>query len=124
MAQHNQLGKWGEEISAEYLIEKGYIIREKDWRCGKRDIDLIAITADLTTVVFVEVKTRKTKDIISPEDAVTKQKIRNIAIAAKNYIKMFNIEQEVRFDIIAITGTCVENAEIKHIENAFNPLLI
>ena len=58
MAKHNELGKWGEDFAAEYLKEQGYFIRDRDWHCGKRDIDLVAISADLTTIVFVEVKTR------------------------------------------------------------------
>jgi len=58
MAKHNDLGKWGEDLAAEYLQKQGFVIRDRDWHCGKRDIDLVAITADLTTVVFVEVNRR------------------------------------------------------------------
>ena len=61
MAQHNDLGKWGEAFAADFLQKQGYIIRERDWQFGKRDIDIIALTADLTTLVFVEVKTRTNK---------------------------------------------------------------
>ena len=42
MAAHNELGKWGEEMAAEYLQQKGYRIIERDWRSGNRDIDIIA----------------------------------------------------------------------------------
>ena len=42
MAQHNQLGKWGEEYAANYLLGKGYDILERDWRIGHRDIDIKA----------------------------------------------------------------------------------
>ena len=52
MAQHNDLGKWGETFAADFLQKQGYIIRERDWQFGKRDIDIIALTADLTTLVL------------------------------------------------------------------------
>ena len=42
MAAHNELGKWGEDIASEYLIHNGYQIVERDWKSGRRDIDIIA----------------------------------------------------------------------------------
>ena len=123
MAKHNDLGKWGEDLAAEYLQKQGYVIRERDWHCGKRDIDLVAITADSTTVVFVEVKTRTTDEVSEPADAVNRQKIRNLGIAANNYIKQFNVVEQVRFDVVTIVGNSNENAKLEHIEDAFNPLL-
>lgn len=67
MARHNDMGKWGENVAADYLRRNGYVIRERDWRSGKRDIDIIAVTPDGITVVFVEVKTRLPDSVISPE---------------------------------------------------------
>ena len=123
MAQHNDLGKWGETFAADFLQKQGYIIRERDWQFGKRDIDIIALTADLTTLVFVEVKTRTNKEMVEPELAVTRQKIKSIGIAANNYIKQFDVVEEIRFDVITIVGSNASNAQLKHIEDAFNPLL-
>ena len=123
MAKHNDLGKWGEDFAAEYLQKQGYVIRDRDWHCGKRDIDLVAISADLTTVVFVEVKTRTTDEVSEPADAVNRQKIRNLGIAANNYIKQFNVVEQVRFDVVTIVGNNSKNAQLEHIEDAFNPLL-
>ena len=60
MAAHNELGQWGEEKAAEYLIKKGFYIRHRDWKSGNRDIDLVAIDEDSTILLFVEVKTRQT----------------------------------------------------------------
>ena len=58
MAEHNELGKWGEELAAKYLEQKGYVIRDRDWRQGKLDLDIVAVADDGETVVFVEVKAR------------------------------------------------------------------
>lgn len=124
MARHNELGKWGEDFAESLLKKKGYIILARDWRSDGRDIDIIAKTADLTTVVFVEVKTRSGNELSSPEDAVDRKKIKHIGVSANNYVKMFNVEEELRFDIISIVGTSPQNAVVEHIEDAFNPLLL
>ena len=122
MAAHNELGKWGEEMAAEYLQQKGYRIIERDWRSGNRDIDIIAQAPDLSTLVFVEVKTRKNEVIMRAADAVNPTKARNIALSANNYIKMCHVDGLLRFDIITIVGTNAQNMKLEHIINAFNPM--
>ncbi len=127
MAEHNDLGKWGEEYAAVYLQKNGYIIMDRDWRYGrsKSDIDIICKTPDLRTVVFVEVKTRASEQILAPEDAVNIRKVRHIGRAADNYVKMYNIVEDLRFDIFTIIGhKDSKDIQINHIENAFNPLLV
>lgn len=122
MSAHNELGKWGEEMAAEYLQQKGYRIIERDWRSGNRDIDIIAQAPDLSTLVFVEVKTRKNEVVMRAADAVNPTKARNIALSANNYIKMRHVDGLLRFDIITIVGTNAQNMKLEHIINAFNPM--
>ena len=127
MAEHNDLGKWGEQYVEAFLRRKGYIILERDWRHGRSlcDIDLICKTADETTIVFVEVKTRTTSDAALPEDAVTLSKMKRIGRAADNYVKLNDITEDLRFDIVALIGKDgSDEVRINHIEDAFNPLLI
>ena len=127
MAEHNDLGKWGEQYVEAFLRRKGYIILERDWRHGRSlcDIDLICKTADQTTIGFVEVKTRSADDITLPEDAVTLNKMRRLGHSADNYVKMNNITEDLRFDIVALVGNSNDDEpQINHIEDAFNPLLI
>ena len=127
MAEHNDLGKWGEEYAEDYLKKAGYIILERDWRYGrsKRDIDIICKTPDRKTVVFIEVKTRASEELTDPEDAVDRKKIRFLGQAANEYVKMQDIVEELRFDIIALLGRKGSaRIEIIHIEDAFNPLLL
>ena len=123
MAQHNDLGKWGEEQAATFLERKGYTICDSDWRAGHRDLDIIALNEDQTILVIVEVKTRTSAELNEPEEAVNRKKIRNIGNAANLYLKQFNVEYDVRFDIVSVTGTSDSNAKIEHIIDAFNPLL-
>lgn len=124
MAEHNDLGKWGEDEAALYYEDKGYEILERDWKVGKRDIDLIALTEDKDTLVFVEVKTRQNNDLQEPEEAVDVKKMRNLAIAANAYVKLHDLDMDVRFDIISVIGKCSCVESIECFEDAFNPLLI
>lgn len=123
MAQHNDTGKWGEELATQFLQQKGYEIVERDWHLGHRDIDIIARSPDYSELVFVEVKTRTTDVIMKPEDAVDIRKIRNIGIAANGYIKMLGVTEQLRFDIISVVGKDKDSAQIEHIEDAFNPCM-
>ena len=68
MAAHNELGQWGENLAAEYLRSKGYVIINRDWHSGHRDLDIIAEDDDV--VVFVEVKTRRNNIFGAPEEAI------------------------------------------------------
>lgn len=127
MAEHNDLGSWGEDFAADYLRRKGYAIMDRDWTYGrsKRDIDIVCRTPDEATVVFVEVKTRAREEATAPEDAVDLKKIRHIGRAADEYVKARSISEELRFDIITVTGRRnSDNIKINHIEDAFNPLLV
>ncbi|MBQ7472527.1 MAG: YraN family protein [Prevotella sp.] len=124
MAEHNEIGKWGEEIAAEYLRKKGYVIKERDWRYKHRDIDLIALTEDMRTLVFVEVKTRSSQEVSSPEDAITRDKIKSIGYSANAYVKMNRIMSETRFDIITVVGAREEGVPVvEHWEDAFDPMM-
>ena len=127
MAAHNELGTWGEDCAADFLKRQGYVILERDWRNGRshRDIDIICLTPDRTTMVFVEVKSRTPEQLRDPEDAVDRKKIRRIGGAADEYVKMHDVTVALRFDIVAIVGQKDSpNPQINHIEDAFNPLLV
>lgn len=124
MAEHNELGKWGEERAAKYLEQKGYVIRDRDWRQGKLDLDIVAVADDGETVVFVEVKARKTNAFGQPEQAVDAKKIKRLARAADSYVKSLGVSAPLRFDIVSIIGDQKEAQTIEHIVDAFNPMVI
>lgn len=120
MAQHNELGKQGEDIAEHLLQEKGYDILERNWRWRKNEIDLIATKENI--LVFVEVKSRRDSVFGNPEDAIDMPKIRRTVTAAEAYIKKKKFDGKVRFDVISIVGM-KQPFEIKHIEQAFYPPL-
>ena len=76
MAAHNELGKWGEELAAVYLREKGYIILDCNWKSGHHDLDIVA--SDHGTLVIVEVKTRRNRLFGAPEEAIDYKKMRSL----------------------------------------------
>lgn len=121
MALHNELGKWGEDVAARYLENKGYRILERDWKDKHKDLDIVAV--DNGCLVIVEVKTRRQNTLVAPELAVDYRKIKNITLATNKYVKLNCIDLPIRFDIVAITGTNDENYSVEHIEDAFLPYM-
>lgn len=124
MAEHNDLGKWGEDEAASFLEDEGYAIIDRDWKIGRRDLDIIAMSPNEDTLVVVEVKTRTEEEYQKPEEAVDKRKMRNLAIAANAYAKECRIDKNMRFDIISIVGKGHQVESLEHLKDAFNPMLI
>ncbi len=117
MASHNELGKIGEEIAAQYLLKSGYKILHRNFYFDKAEIDIIAQKEE-DTVVIVEVKTRNSSFFGDPQDFVTKNKIKLLVKAANEYIVSNDLNVEVRFDIIAVLKNQKEE-KLEHFENAF-----
>jgi putative endonuclease len=116
MIDPHELGKLGEDIAVNYLIDKGYQILERNWHSGHKEIDIIALDDDMLAIV--EVKTRKSDDYGEPEIAVGITKQRMLIRAADAYVRYKNLNVDVRFDIISIVISDTE-PEIEHIEDAF-----
>ena len=100
MAEHNELGKFGEELAVEFLQKNGYDILETNWTFQKAEIDIIAQKDNIVAVV--EVKTRSSIEFGLPQDFVKPKKIQLLVKAANEYIVSNDLDAEVRFDIIAI----------------------
>lgn len=121
MALHNDIGKWGEDIAAEYLRSKGWYIRHRNWTFRHRELDLVCIDEDMTTILVVEVKTRSTADFGEPDQAITLEKRHFLLSATNSYIHDHHLEHmNVRFDTISIVGTPDTTHTIEHKENAFD----
>jgi len=116
LAQHNLLGKKGEQLAVNFLQDHGYIIVERNYRFEKAEVDIIARKND--TLAIVEVKTRSTSDFGNPQDFVKPKQIQRLVKAVDNYIMINDLDIEVRFDIIAIIRKG-RGFKIEHLENAF-----
>ena len=100
MAEHNVLGKLGEEMAVEFLLKDGYTILETNWTFQKAEIDIIAQKEN--TLAIVEVKTRSSLEFGLPQDFVKPKKIQLLLKAVNAYVNEKELDVEVRFDIIAI----------------------
>jgi putative endonuclease len=116
MAEHNDLGKFGEELAVEYLQKNGYEILQTNWIFQKAEIDIIAQKD--TTLAIVEVKTRSTIEYGLPQDFVKPKKIQLLVKAVNEYVISNNLDVNVRFDIVAIYKEGSEY-KLEHIEEAF-----
>lgn len=117
MAEHNDFGNLAEQLAADFLEKKGYKILVKNFRYQKAEIDIIASFENL--IIIVEVKARGSDIFMEPQEAVTKKKIKSLVMAADFFMKDRNLDQEVRFDIIAVLPDERKRLQITHLEDAF-----
>jgi putative endonuclease len=117
MSKHNEIGLKGELIAADFLKNKGYLIKEMNWRYGQKELDIIASVNN--QLVFVEVKTRKSAALSFPEETLNFNKKNNLKTAAAFYFEQNTDYFGYRFDIIAIIYSNGAIREIYHFENAF-----
>ena len=113
------LGDRGEIISAAYLVERGYKVLDKKARTPYGELDLIAQIKE--TLVFVEVKTRSSKQFGLPEESVDLRKQKQMARLANAYIQKNALSKmKMRFDVISILYDGVNDPQIRHIQDAFD----
>ncbi len=117
MAEHHKTGKWGEQVAARFLTEKGYEVLHTNWQQGKCEVDIIAKQNNL--LIFAEVKTRSTNYFGYPEQRVNKNKQKMLVKAAGLYTEINELDLGVRFDVISITIQKGSTPQIYHIEDAF-----
>lgn len=116
MAIRNETGKEGEAVARAFLEKRAYRIIHTNWHWHHYELDIVAEKGG--ELIVVEVKTRANDFLLAPEEAVDAAKIRRIVAAADAYIRYFNLDLPVRFDIIAVVKKG-ETFEIDHIEDAF-----
>lgn len=119
MPSKDQLfGKEGESLAVLYLKKHGYKIIEQNYRTKLGEIDIIA--KEKNTLVFVEVKSRKTCDFGSPKYAITPKKMKTISMVALYFLKETKQSGvKARFDVVSISPGERE-PEIEIIKNAFD----
>ncbi len=116
MAEHNELGKLGEELAVDFLQKNDYNILETNWIFQKAEIDIIAQKD--TILAIVEVKTRSSIDFGLPQDFVKPKKIQLLVKAVNEYVISNDLDVEIRFDIIAVYKE-QNDYKIEHITDAF-----
>lgn len=118
MENRRRQGKEYEDLAAAHLETLGYVILERGLRLGPKEIDLIA--EDGETLVFVEVRGRRTDTFVSPLESVTAAKRRHLVEAAEIYYQRRGLsEQACRFDVVSVVMPRGGPARIEHYPGAF-----
>jgi putative endonuclease len=115
---HRQsLGKYGEDLAADYLIGHGYHLIQRNFKARYGEIDIIAMKNPI--LVFIEVKTRMGKKYGTPEEAVTRRKIHEVTVTAEYYYLLHpGLPKAHRIDVIAIELFSDKSIkDLRHIEN-------
>ncbi|MFY7727910.1 MAG: YraN family protein [Flavobacterium sp.] len=116
MADHNDLGKEGEQAAADFLKKEGYKILHTNWVFQKAEIDIIAQKDNI--LAAIEVKTRSSLEFGLPHEFVKPAKIKLLAKAMNHYVEDNDIDAEVRFDIVSVHKNG-GNFELEHLKDAF-----
>ncbi len=119
LSDRTALAKWGERRALKFLKKLGLTNLARNYLCKTGELDLVMAESD-GTIVFVEVKTRSSRDIAEPEDSITASKKQRLSRAAQFFLKTQKIENHpCRFDVVAITLDRTGPETIKHYKNAF-----
>ncbi|MBU5346531.1 YraN family protein [Paenibacillus lautus] len=115
-----QKGAAAEELAAAALIEKGYRVLDRNWRCRFGELDIVAETGE--TLVVIEVRSRSgTASFGTPSESVNARKVMQVRNTAQQYVHQKRYyERPIRFDVISIIlRPDLTPVSMDHIENAF-----
>lgn len=114
MAAKDDLGRLGEHLAARFLQSAGYAIVDRNWRCARGEIDLVA--RDGSETVFVEVKTRSSRAFGHPFEAITAQKLARLRRLAATWCEAHPGQHgPIRIDAIAVIAPQGGPAQIEHL---------
>lgn len=112
--EKNRLGRFGEEIAALHLGQDGMTVIDRNWRCQQGELDLIA-REKRGTVVFCEVKTRRTERHGTPFEAVNEAKARRIRRLAAEWLREHpGSGERLRFDVIGVVVPADGPVQLRH----------
>lgn len=117
--ERKELGQKGERAAASFLENRGLTILDRNWKCSYGEVDIVAKEED--TLIFCEVKTRRSSAAGFPEESVTLAKQKRYSRIAGVYTSRFEEEYtNIRFDVIAIFVLTDSQALLRYIKNAFS----
>ncbi len=117
MAKHLRLGKRAEYLASDYLLSRGYYIRDKNYRSGQSEVDIIAQKHQ--TLCFIEIKSKHSLQFGEPENQIGMRKIKLYHQAADSFQQEEKWHGEIQFDSISITFF-PQAVKIEHFEDAFS----
>lgn len=113
VATKDTVGRWGEDVAARHLVASGLVILDRNWRCSTGEIDIIA--RDGRTLVFCEVKTRRSEAYGTPFEAVTVDKARRQRRLAAAWLETAGLSvRDVRFDVVGVLCPRRGGPQVEH----------
>lgn len=114
MGRNAALGRYGEDVAARYLAERGMVVLERNWRCHEGEIDIVARDGD--TLVICEVKTRTSLAYGHPSEAVSPRKLRRLRALASSWLMARGVHApRVRIDVVSVMASSVGAAKVEHL---------
>lgn len=113
------LGATGEEIAVDYLVSQGYVVFDRNWRSKSGEIDIIASEKfnSQDELIFIEVKTRSSRDYGDPIEAITSTKYLRMYRLALEWLSENSASREAwRLDVISIVISRAQEIEIDHLK--------
>lgn len=108
------LGKQGEEVAAQFLLQAGYLILDRNYRCSDGELDIVA--ADQRVLVACEVKTRSSVAYGTPLEAVTVSKLRRLRRLAVHWVRAHGLLFDgIRVDVIGVLKTESGEFKVEHV---------
>ena len=117
MASHNNVGKYGEELGRQYLVENDFTIMHTNWKHSWYEIDIIASKAGV--LHFVEVKTRRNNQFGLPEESVDGKKMEKLMNAAEEYLYLYPEWKRVQYDVLSISFGTADKPEFFFNEDVY-----
>lgn len=111
-------GAWGEQRAAAHLVEEGMVLLARNWRSRTGEIDIVARDGD--TLVFVEVKTRRSEAFGPPAEAVVARKVSRLRRLAAEWLRATGLHPPaVRFDVVSVLPRRRGAPQVDHLRDAF-----
>lgn len=114
-----QIGRYGEDLAARFLIKQGFKILARNWRTRYGELDLVVRLGQV--IHFVEVKTRTSLKTGEPEEAINHFKLRRLQAAAQSFLGVYKLNESFyQFDSVAVVlNLKIKTARIRFTENIF-----
>jgi putative endonuclease len=123
MRAKDVVGRYGEAVAVQFLLDAGLTLIERNWRCRDGELDVVAVEGSV--LVFVEVKTRSSTRFGTPAEAVVGAKaarVRRLALAwlaERRDRGHGEFWPDMRFDVVSVLRSDRGAATVEHLRGAF-----
>ncbi|TQS44316.1 YraN family protein [Cryptosporangium phraense] len=118
MGAKEAVGAYGERVAVRHLQQAGLVVLDRNWRCSDGELDIVARDGD--TLVFCEVKTRRSDAYGVPAEAVVAAKVLRLRRLAAQWIRASGVHPDVvRFDVVSVRPQQAGAAHVEHLRGAF-----